>query len=148
MKKAYTNNKEIEIVFIDDLLNEEEYTSAIVIPIFQDKFVMTFNSTNKCWEFPQCKKEDKENLLQCVIRETFEETGAILSEINPIGYYKKLKAEDYIKTLVYIGKIAIFEPKPIWSHTDLVKLFDVLPEDLETNDGAYKLIIDYIKVKG
>ncbi|MBS4537809.1 NUDIX domain-containing protein [Clostridium sp. D2Q-11] len=152
MEKAYyksvKDNKEMEIVITEILNIDEEYRGAIVIPFYGDKFVMTYHPGRKGWEFPGGKQEENENLLQCAIRETFEETGAILSKLNPIGYYRIIKGENSFKTLVYIGEIAIFEPKPRWSETDLVKLFDELPENISFDDDIYKIIIDHIKTKG
>lgn len=152
MEKVYdTNNrddKQVEVIFSDELEIDDEYTGAIVIPFYGDKFVMTFHPGRKGWEFPGGKKEENESLLQCAIRETFEETGAILSELKPIGYYRIVKDKHAFKTLVYKGNVAIFEPKPRWSETDLVKLFDNLPKNISFDDDIYKIIINHIKAKG
>lgn len=118
-----------------------EYKESIIIPFFEEKFVMSFNPIKKSWQFPMGKKSENENILQSSIRQVFEECGAISEYLKPIGVYEDIY-------LIYISKIAIFEPKPRWSDADLVKLFEDLPKEISDKDKLlYETILKKIKAK-
>ncbi|MGO1369562.1 MAG: hypothetical protein ACTHVE_06120 [Senegalia sp. (in: firmicutes)] len=104
-----------------------ENIKAIVIPYFEDKFVMSFNSKQKCWEFPIGEVSENESLIQSSIRQVFERCGAISEYLQPLGMHGK-------KYIIYLSKIAVFEPKPRWSDSDLVKLFEDLPNEVLDKD--------------
>jgi len=141
------NSLELEINF-DKSIDFLEYENSVIIPIFEQKLVMYFDSINQNWEFPKAKSNDNENIIQSSIREIFEECGAIAEYIKPVGYYKFLEQDSTKKILIFIAKVAIFEPRPRWSTDDLVKLFEMLPKKLsDENETLYKIIIKNIKAK-
>ena len=135
----------LELIFTEDIISDVDYTEVVIIPFYKNNFIMTYHSKRKGWEFPKGTKEENENLLQCAVRTTFEGTGAILSNIKPIGYYTLNKDNIGYSTIIYYGDVAIFEPKPRWSETDLVKLFDELPQNVSHDYELYKLILKNLK---
>ncbi|WP_130807547.1 NUDIX domain-containing protein [Senegalia massiliensis] len=148
--KVYGKNinfLELEFDF-DENIDFLKYENSVIVPIFEEKLVMYFDSINQSWEFPKSKSNENENIIQSSIREIFEECGAIAEYIKPIGHYKVLEQDSRKKFLIFIAKIAIFEPRPRWSTDDLVKLFEILPEKLsDENETLYKAIIKNIKAK-
>lgn len=134
------NKYDIKFKFLERI-EELKYQRSIIIPFFNDKFVMSFDPIKKCWKFPMGQSDENENILQSSIRQTFEECGAISEYLKPIGVYEDIY-------LIYISKIAIFEPKPRWSDADLVKLFEKLPSKILDEDKLlYETILKEIKAK-
>ena len=78
--------------------------------------------------FPGGKKEGDEDMLQCVKRETFEETGLIIKNPQQVGYIEFAGAEYY----VYVYKSTDFEGE-IKAKADEVDVFwqdaDCVPYD-------------------
>ncbi|NBI05324.1 NUDIX domain-containing protein [Senegalia massiliensis] len=148
--KVYGKNinfPELEFNF-DKNIDFLKYENSVIVPIFEEKLVMYFDSINQSWKFPKSKSNENENIIQSSIREIFEECGAIAEYIKPIGYYKSVEQNNRKKILIFIAKIAIFEPRPRWSTDDLVKLFEKLPDKLsDQNNILYRTIIKNIKAK-
>lgn len=120
-------------------------SGSIVFPFYNDKFIMTFHSTRKSWEFPAGRREEGESPLECALRESFEETGAILENVIPLGYYVVRAKEGIKKTAIFMSDVERFEPKPSWSETDLVKLFDEIPDNISYEDDVYKIVMRHIE---
>lgn len=139
-------NGDIEINLGKEALDSlDDAHSCLVIPCYNDSYVMTYHPKRKGWEFPAGTREGDESIIECAKRETFEEIGAILKDVQPVGYYIVNGKNINLKTAIFISKVEKFEPKPRWSETDLVKLFDQLPENISYKDDVYKIILEYIK---
>jgi len=123
----------------------DDSDGSIVFTFYDTRYVMTYHPKRKGWEFPAGKREQNETSIECAKRETFEEMGAILSNITPLGYYLVRKDNNSFKTAVFVSNVDKFEPKPHWSETDLVKLFEELPENISYKDDVYKIVLDYIE---
>lgn len=140
------DNGEIEIDFtkesIEDLSN---FDGSLVILFYNDNYVMTYHPKRNGWEFPAGRREGDETPEECAKRETFEETGAILKTLQPIGIYIIKGEEKAFKTVIFVGRVERFEPKPHWSETNLVKLFDKLPEKVSYSDDVYNIVIEKLK---
>lgn len=119
--------------------------ASIVFPFYDGKFIMTFHITRKGWEFPAGQREEGESPLECAIREAFEETGAILKNVVPLGYYTVETKNGKKKTAIYRSDVERFEPKPSWSETDLVKIFDEIPDNISFKDDVYDIVINHIE---
>lgn len=122
----------------------EDLNESIIFLFYNNNLVMFFDSKKKVWKFPHGQKGKHENSLECVVRETFEKTGAILEDVLPIGYFMVNKGENIIKTAIYLGRVERFETRPEWSEAELVKLFDELPQDV-LEYKIYNRILNYIK---
>lgn len=139
-------NGDIEINLTPEAAKDlEDSSGSIVFPFYDDKFIMTFHSTRKSWEFPAGRREEGESPLECALRESFEETGAILMDVIPLGYYTVKTKDGNKKTAIYMSDVERFEPKPSWSETDLVKIFDEIPDNISYEDDVYKIVMNHIE---
>lgn len=135
---------------VEVLLGEEAFLKledsyeCIIFLFYNDNLVMTFDSKRKVWKFPSGQKGKHETTIECVTREAFEKTGAILENVFPIGYYIATKDNIMLKTAVFGGITSRFETRPEWCEADLVKLFDELPYDVSANK-IYNMVLNYIK---
>lgn len=118
---------------------------SLVFPFYNENFIMTFHIKRKGWEFPAGTIEDGESPLECAKREAFEEAGAIIENIEALGYYTVESGRDKNKYVIYMADVERFEPKPSWSETDLVKLFSELPKNITYTDDVYKIVLEHIK---
>lgn len=142
---ANSFDEDYEIHFnIEEISDIEDLDENIVFIFYNDNLVMVFDSKKKVWEFPSGKKEENETHLECVKREAFKKTGAILESAFPIGYYIDKRDKPITKKAIYFGKAARFEPRNEWGEVDLVKLFDELPQELREKN-IYSIILDYIR---
>ena len=138
-------NGDIEIFLgKDSIVQLDDSDGSIVFTFYEGKYVMTYHPKRKGWEFPAGRREENETAVECAKRETFEETGAILSEAIPLGYYLVSKHNNVFKTAIFMSDVDKFEPKPHWSETDLVKLFEELPKNISYKDDVYKIVLEYI----
>ncbi|SDC64568.1 NUDIX domain-containing protein [Shouchella lonarensis] len=51
----------------------------------QEKFLLCYNTWRKQWELPAGKRERGETTKACAIRELYEETGQVVTEMDFIG---------------------------------------------------------------
>lgn len=139
-------NGDIEINLTPEAAEElEDSIGSLVFPFYNDNYVMTFHIKRKGWEFPAGIREKGETPLECAIRESFEETGAILKNVKKLGYYTVKIGSKKFKYAIFFSGVERFEPKPIWSETDLVKLFTELPDNISYEDEVYKIVLEHIE---
>ncbi|WP_052045237.1 NUDIX domain-containing protein [Caloranaerobacter azorensis] len=139
-------NGDIKIFLSDEAKNDlKDSDGVLVILFYNGNLVMTYHPKRRGWEFPLGTREEDETVLDCVIRKAYEATGAELFKVQSIGYYIIQEENETLKYAIFVGKVEKFTPKPRWSETDLVKLFDKLPENISDDNNVYGIIIDYIK---
>lgn len=142
-------NGEIKINLSPEAAQEiNDASSCLVFPFYNDSIVMSYHSKRKGWELPQGGRKNGESPEECAKREAFEETGAILENLTPIGYFTVENDIGEVKTAIFISKVKGFEPKPNWSETGIVKLFDNIPNDISFKDNVYQIIFEYINKLG
>ena len=61
--------------------------SGTIILDIKNKKVLLIQSYKKFWGLPKGHKEDNETLIECAIRETFEETGIVLKKEDLLRCY-------------------------------------------------------------
>lgn len=143
----YTNGAKGDIVINlrkDAPLDIGDSSGSLVFPFYNGSFIMSYHLKRRGWEFPAGKREEGETPIECGVRETFEETGAILKNIVTLGYYT---VDNTNKYAIFMAEVERFEPKPRLSETDLVKLFDEIPKDLTYDDDVYNIVLEFIKSK-
>lgn len=129
------------IDFIDDI------DSILVIPFYNSSVVMTYHPKKKVWNFPMTEMLEDEDLTTCVARIGFNEIGAIFTKIKPFAYYKVIEDSGETVTGVVIANIEKFEPKPRWSETDIVKLFNNISRNIKVKDRKiYDVLIKQAKM--
>ncbi|WP_029192042.1 NUDIX domain-containing protein [Paenibacillus elgii] len=121
----------------------ETYQYVLVVLHYKDQFVFVKNKKRK-WEFTGGKKEDGETILEVAKREAWEEAGAIIEDIQVVGYYTLANHENVI---ISAAEVLYFEDIPAFSETTEVRLSTTLPseEELSFTDGIYKSIFSHIK---
>lgn len=141
-------DKKVKVMIIDGMelhYNQcpESYQYVLVILYYKDKFVFVKNKKRK-WEFPGGKKEAGETILDVAKREAWEEAGAVIENIQVVGYYKLPNHENVI---VSAAEVLYFEDIPAFSETTEVRLSTTLPseEELSFTDGIYPSIFSHIK---
>ncbi|WP_329609975.1 NUDIX domain-containing protein [Microaerobacter geothermalis] len=84
-----------------------------MFPLYLGGVVMT-NHKIRGLELPGGKMEEGEIPVQAAIRETFEETGAVLEEIKWIGQYQvyQRNGEGLLIKSIYLGQVEYFMPLP------------------------------------
>lgn len=120
----------------------EDSNGALIIPLYKNNIVLTFHPKKRGWEFPTGKKGEQETIIECAIRKAYEDAGAILKNPKPVGYYIILKNSKKEKMAILISDIERFEPKPRYSETDVVKIFDEITDEIIFSDILFNLILE------
>lgn len=127
---------------IDYSLVDDDFYGVMIIPFYKNKLILAYHPKKKGWELPIGNIKNNESVFDCVKRKAFEDLGAIIKDFEPLGYYY-IKEKNYKKKILIIkSQIDKFEPKPRFSETDVVKLFDNFEEDIILNDLIYKKVIN------
>jgi len=143
------NNSEnkIHLDISNDAANDVAGSKGtLIIPLYKNNIVLAYHPKKRGWEFPVGQKENEETLKECAIRKAFEDTGAILKDPKPIGYYLVFNDKEENKIAIFISDIERFEPKPRSSETDVVKIFDEITDDITFSDSIYSLILEKLEI--
>jgi 8-oxo-dGTP diphosphatase len=98
--------KDAKGMMVQFLYEPEEFVEGVahvfVICEYKGKWLLT-NHKTRGWEFPGGKIELNESPVAAAKREVYEETGATLKELIPIGTYKVLDGKHSFVKKVYFG---------------------------------------------
>ncbi|MGD6834837.1 NUDIX domain-containing protein [Sutcliffiella halmapala] len=91
-----TKNNGIEFLdFIsmseEDMFNYQPLAGSFAVIKCEGKYLMCYNVWRKQWELPAGCREGDETPKECAIRELFEETGQIVSDLEFKGLLKSKK---------------------------------------------------------
>ncbi|MDE3281240.1 NUDIX domain-containing protein [Lacticaseibacillus parahuelsenbergensis] len=118
--------------------------SVLVVQFFNGGIIWVHNSKRQ-WELTGGKLEAGETLAQAAVRESFEESGAVIkpSSIVPLGYY--VLPTGHV-TAVVRAEVDRLEATPASSETDDRKLsLEPLPDaDRSFHDDVYCQIFRHI----
>jgi 8-oxo-dGTP diphosphatase len=67
---------------------------AIVIEKEKKKLLLVKRKDGPIWDLPGGRKEKDEDIVECVVRETVEETGYSIKVLNKIGEYNRIQRND------------------------------------------------------
>lgn len=104
----------------------EQVKHVLVICKYENKWLLT-NHKKRGWEFPGGKVENNESLEQAANREVYEETGAILNQLYPVGSYKVCGPMGSFVKKVFFGIVDKLEKNDDYLETNGPVLVD---EDL------------------
>jgi 8-oxo-dGTP diphosphatase len=133
----------------------QEPGCVLVFAFWEGKLLMTRHQ-KRGWEIPGGTCEPGEWPIQTAIREVYEETGAELAAIEPIGQYvvETDGAAPMVKT-IYVAKVGRMHPLPDGFETEAVRLFAEPPSAAEVKAGAeyssilkddvYRLALDAVR---
>jgi len=126
--------------------NLEDCRAAVVIPFLNGRLLMTYHPARAGWEFPGGTREQGETVEECALRETLEETGAAVRNLQPLGFYRVSRDGKILtKTALYTAEAAGLAEKPGWSETGEVVAFETLPENISFKDDVYKIVLEYLR---
>ncbi|TCP55374.1 8-oxo-dGTPase [Tumebacillus sp. BK434] len=120
----------------------QEAGYVLVFAFYEGRLLMTRHQ-KRGWEIPGGTREAGEFTVQTAIREVYEETGAEVCAIEPLGQYV-IEADGMaplVKT-IYVAEIGALHPLPEGFETEEVRLFDEPPTPEAVKAGAeYSLIL-------
>lgn len=112
---------------------------VLVLCRFQEQWVLTRHG-QRGLEFPGGKREQGETIEAAAIREVYEETGGIVSELHFIGQYKVYaKNKPFVKS-IYYTELSDIKPKQDYLETAGPVLRERLPMDMK-HDLEYSFIM-------
>ncbi len=111
------------------------YFCVDIMALHKDKWVFCKHKKRDTWENPGGHIEEGETPLDAAKRELYEETGAIIFDIEPLcDYYINGEIDDrYFKgnVQVYFANVYTLGELPPDSEMELIALFDSFPDELK-----------------
>lgn len=145
-----TQNNGIEFLEFINVTEEEIFNYPPVAGSFtvikcEGKYLMCYNVWREQWELPAGSREDGETPKECAIRELYEETGQMVSDLKFIGLLKSKKIINRkIKyNPVYLGEMEELQPFKENKETSKIMLWD-LKEEIGLIDSVDIRILDFI----
>jgi 8-oxo-dGTP diphosphatase len=146
-------NKNNGFKFIDFLVVEEDeiydyhrLAGSYAVIKCKDQFLLCYNTWRKQWELPAGQREENETPKDCAIRELYEETGQIVSDLEFKGLLKvkNLSNEEVKYNPVYFTTLEELQPFQKNRETSEIKLWD-LKEQIGYMDYVDVNIFTHIK---
>lgn len=111
----------------------------------EGKYLMCYNLWREQWELPAGRSEGDETPKECAIRELFEETGQMVSDLEFKGLLKSQKVinGEISYNPVYYTEMEKLQPFIENEETSDIKLWN-LKEELGYFDSVDIKIFDYI----
>ncbi|WP_431869486.1 NUDIX domain-containing protein [Nocardiopsis eucommiae] len=124
----------------------ERYDSVVCLTYLGDRPLMV-RHRRRAWEFPGGHREGGEDLCATARREAYEEAGATLADLRPLGYYV---LSDGHTTVVTHARVSALEPLGGEYETVEARAFDQLPPEHELSwaDGLYAYLLRVLGLPG
>lgn len=134
------------IVREDEIYDYQRLAGSYAVIKCNAKYLLCYNTWRKQWELPAGQREKNEMSKDCAIRELYEETGQIVSDLEFKGLLKvKNLSNDEVKyNPIYFTTLEELQPFQKNSETSEIKLWD-LKEQIGYIDKVDIKIFDYIK---
>ncbi|WP_404458472.1 NUDIX hydrolase [Sutcliffiella horikoshii] len=138
--------------FVDFIrMSEEEMSTylplagSFAVIKCEGKYLMCYNLWREQWELPAGRSEGDETPKECAIRELFEETGQMVSDLEFKGLLKSQKVinGEISYNPVYYTEMEKLQPFIENEETSDIKLWN-LKEELGYFDSVDIKIFDYI----
>ncbi|PWK11335.1 NUDIX domain-containing protein [Tumebacillus permanentifrigoris] len=109
---------------------------VLVFAFYQGKLLLTRNK-RRGWEVPGGTREPHEWPIQTAVREVYEETGAELAALEPLGQYTvEMEGTPPFVKSIYVARVARLHELPSGFETDEVRLFAEPPTVEEVRAGV------------
>lgn len=128
--------------YLVEYSQQEEFGEAwhvLVICRFQGYWVLTRNR-QRGLEFPGGKREKGESIEEAVIREVYEETGGVVSDLEFLGQYKVYDPNKPFVKSIYYTELSEMKWKQDYLETDGPVLRATLPKDIK-EDSDFSFIM-------
>jgi 8-oxo-dGTP diphosphatase len=126
------NGHKVQLIFEPSTFSEK-VDHVFVICKYENNWLLT-NHKTRGWEFPGGKVEKGESPEDAAHREVWEETGASIEKLTPIGSYKVTDSTGFFIKKVFLGIINGLEKKANYLETNgpvLIKEEELLKERFE-----------------
>jgi 8-oxo-dGTP diphosphatase len=110
------NGQKVQLIF-EPYSFSEKVEHVLVICKYENHWLLT-NHKTRGFEFPGGKVEYGESLEEAAIREVWEETGASIQELTPIGSYKVTETQGFFVKKVFLAVIKGLEKKENYLETN------------------------------
>lgn len=130
----------VRLTFDLDELIDPGY--VLVFPFYRGQLLLTRHK-KRGWEVPGGTREAGEWPIQTAIREVYEETGAEIGAIEPLGQYviEAPNMQTLVKT-IYVARVSALHAIPDGFETEERKLFDEPPAwELVRENAEFSLIL-------
>ncbi|NGP46926.1 NUDIX hydrolase [Bacillaceae bacterium SIJ1] len=72
----------------EEINNFKPIAGSYAVVKYDDKYLICYNTLRNQWELPAGKREQNETPKKCAIRELYEETGQVVSDLEFKGLLK------------------------------------------------------------
>lgn len=133
-------NQNIHLTF-----EERSFTDKpdyVLVYAFHEKKLLFIHHKERGWELPGGTCKVNETPVTAAIREVYEESGAVVSSLRPIGQYGMtypFKTQE-VKT-IYVARIEEFHPIPEGFESDAIQLISAPSPDSILLDPCYSLLL-------
>lgn len=140
--------KFLDFLFIKEkeMFNYHRLAGSYAVLKCNHKFLFCYNTLRKQWELPAGQREENEWPKECAIRELYEETGQVITELDFLGLLKvKNLINNGIKyNPIYFTTVENLQLFQENSETSAIKLWD-LKEEIGCVDGVDLSLCKYIR---
>lgn len=128
-----------------DINNYQSLAGSFAVLKCEGKYLICYNIWRKQWELPAGRREGDETPKECAIRELYEETGQLVTNLDFKGLLKvKNTLNGNIKfNPVYFTTVESLQPFKENEETSGIKLWD-LREDIGYFDSVDIKILEYV----
>jgi 8-oxo-dGTP diphosphatase len=116
----------------------EAWDTVLVVLMHEGRLVLGFNGDRAGWEFPGGHREGDEAWQQTARREAWEEVGAVVEEMEYVGYYV---IPGRHTTLIAFAIACRLDELPPGFETSERRAFETLPGNLTFADGLYQEVL-------
>lgn len=129
----------------EEIFNYPPVAGSFAVIKCEGKYLMCYNVWREQWELPAGSREEGETPKECAIRELYEETGQMVTDLKFKGLLKSKKTiNGEIKfNPVYFANIEELQPFKENEETSKIMLWD-LKEEIAAIDSVDIRILDFI----
>ena len=128
-----------------DIFNYQPIAGSYAVIKCEEKYLLCYNNWRKQWELPAGQREERETPKECALRELYEETGQIVTDLEFKGLLKvKNIMNGNVKyNPVYFTTIEKLQPFIENEETSDILLWDLI-EDIGYVDSVDMKIFEYL----
>lgn len=106
-----------------------EYTFSIILARYKQSWIWVRHRDRQTWELPAGHIEPGESAMDAGHRELFEETGAIVYQLEPMVAYEGVLNGEKVFGQIFLANIEELGPLPEFEIAE-IRLLDIAPPAL------------------